>query len=221
MTRRACEGADGTYLVSVPDLVENLDTLAALVGTEQVLYGLMDKPGEITRIQEALLPLWEEAFQAHYDIVKDREGWNSFAAFGIFGPGRTAKLQCDLSAMISESMFDQFVVPYLEQQCRWLDYSIYHLDGPGAVHHLPSLLGIDALQCIQWTPGAGNPEGGDPVWDDIYRRSLDAGKNIEAMMPIAQVRDFVKRFGSRGVFINTTASSQEEGEALLLDLERL
>ncbi len=218
-TERAVAECDGSYLISTPDLVENLDTVAALAGTETVLFGLMEAGDELQRIQEQLLPLWEQAFQAHYDRNKDAAGWSSFAAFGIWGPGKTAKLQCDLSAMISKPMFDTFVLPYLQRQCHWLDHSIYHLDGPQAVHHLPSLLTLDKLHCIQWTPGAGNPDGGDPQWDHIYRTTLDAGKNIHAHMELEAVRPFIKRFGTTGVFVQTTAATTEEAEQLIKDLE--
>ena len=42
----------------------------------------------------------------------------------------------DASAMFSTPMFRRFVAPALTAQCEWLDYSLYHLDGTQAVHHL-------------------------------------------------------------------------------------
>lgn len=214
-TRLAVERARGRYLVTFPDLIENIDTLAAILGTEETLIYLIDAPDEIHRLQKELLPIWFEAYNALYDLIQDEEGWSSFAAFNIWGPGKTAKLQCDFSAMISPAMFDEFVLPYLQEQCDALDCTIYHLDGSHAIRHLDSLLSIDSLDCIQWTPGAGAPDGGDPCWDDIYRKSLDAGKCIHAHMPPHQVKDFVKRFGKTGVFIQTYAPSEEEGQRLI------
>ncbi len=218
MAEKSVKEAKGRWLVAIPDLVENLDTLAAVFGTETVLFALHDAPHDIHRLQSALLPLWEEAFDRHYEVAQDDKGWSAFAAFSIWGPGRTAKVQCDISAMLSPSMFDEFVFPYLQEQCRFLDSSIYHLDGRSAVQHLPSLLRIDGLDCIQWTPGAGEPDGGDPVWDDIYRQTLDSGRCIHAHMPLSRVRDFVKRFGTTGVLIITQAASDREAAALLEDL---
>ena len=83
-------------------------------------------------------------------------------------------MQCDASAMFSSAMFDDFVVPALTEQCRWLDYSLYHLDGTQAMHHLDSLLAIEALDAIEWTPQAGIESGGHPRWYPLYKRIIDA-----------------------------------------------
>ena len=212
----AANRASGKYLVSIPDLIENLDTLAALLGTDKLLYYLADTPGEIHRLQRQLLPLWFEAFEEHYQIVKDFEGWNAFPT-SVWGPGKTAKLQCDFSSMISPAMFNEFVLPYLKEQSDRLDYTVYHLDGPGALCHLDALLTIDSLDCINWVPGAGQPDSGDSCWDKIYRKILDVGKGIQAFMDASYVKDFVKRFGTKGVFIVTTSTTVEEGKELIRD----
>ena len=68
--------------------------------------------------------------------------------------------------------------PFIREQCRWLDYSLYHLDGVAAVRHLDALLEIEELDAIQWTPGVGEPQGGDPRWYDLYRRIRAAGKSV-------------------------------------------
>lgn len=216
-TQMAIKKSKGRYLITFPDFIENLDTIASLLGTEETLYYLVDAPSEIHRMQQQLLPMWFNACQTFYDLIKDEQGWSSFAAFSIWGPGKTIKLQCDISAMISSSMYDEFVLPYLKEQCDGLDSTIYHLDGKNAIHHLKSLLSITSLDCIQWTPGAGEPDGGDPCWDTIYRKTLEAGKCIHAHMPIQRVRDFVKRFGKTGILIQTYAKDEKEAEALLKD----
>ena len=45
-----------------------------------------------------------------------RGGGVVFGAFRIWGPGKTAKVQCDASAMFSPAMFEQFVVPALTEE---------------------------------------------------------------------------------------------------------
>lgn len=57
-----------------------------------------------------------------------------------------------------------------------IDYTLYHLDGVGAMHHLPALLEIEELNAIQWTPGVGEPQGGSPKWYDLYKKILAGGK---------------------------------------------
>ena len=216
-TRTAVSRAEGRYLTGMPDLIENADTLAALLDNHALLYYLVDAPEDIHRLQRELLPLWFEAFDALFDIIKDGRGGNVFTPFDIWGPGRTAKLQCDFSAMISPAMFEEFVAPYLREQCDRLDYSLYHLDGPDAVCHLDVLLSIESLDCIQWTPGAGEPGGGSDWWDEICRKTLDAGKCIQTQMGPGEVKSFVRRFGKRSIYIRTNASSEAEGRELLAE----
>jgi hypothetical protein len=218
MTARAKQRGAGRYVVAMPDLIENLDVLASLMGTEELLYALASQPQEVHRLQRQLLPLWFEAFDALYHMVKDARGGMAWMAFVIWAPGRLAKLQCDFSAMISSAMFRDFVVPYLVQQCDRLDYSLYHLDGPQALHHLDDLLAIESLDCVQWTPGAAFPEGGDPCWDWLYRKILDAGKLVQAVMPAAQVRPFVQRLGDQGIYILCKAQTETDARQLVRDL---
>lgn len=213
-TKVAVDRSRGRYLVTTPDLVENLDTLAAIFGTEKLLYYLVDAPGEVHRLQRELLTLWFEIFDELYSIIADSKGWSG-SVFTLWGPGKTAKLQCDISAMLSPSMFNEFVLPYLKKQSDRLDNTVYHLDGPSAICHLDSILSIDSLNCVQWSPGAGKPDAGDPCWDGLYRKVLEAGKCILTWMEPRYIKDFQRRFGKTAISIMTDTSSEKEAFELI------
>ena len=70
---------------------------------------LVERP---TWVEERLAEI-NAAFFAAFDLlyakVRDADGGNAFSAFRIWGPGKTAKVQCDFSCMISPRMFRQFV----------------------------------------------------------------------------------------------------------------
>ena len=55
-------------------------------------------------------------------------------------------------------------------------YNYYHLDGPQQIVHLPLLLELENLQCIQYEPAPGEKHL-DRV-KDVYKPILDAGKNV-------------------------------------------
>lgn len=202
-TEKALERGKGKYLVEMPDIVENLDTIAALVGSEPLLYHLYDYPEEIHRLQKKILPVWFKVFDHLYNMIKDEDGGMCFGFFGIYAAGKMAKLQCDFSAMISPDMFHEFVFPYLKEQSDCLDYALYHLDGPGELPHLDQILSIDSINAVQWVPLPGEHDPGDPCWDSLYRKILDAGKSIHCTMPVERVEPFIKRLGKKGVFIRT------------------
>jgi len=216
LIEEALARANGRYLVSLPDLIENLDTLAALRGNAGLLVDLIACPSEVHRFQRQILSLYFEYYDDLYARVTRPGMGCCFAAFAIWGPRRVAKLQCDFSAMISPKMFAEFVVPYLAEQCRRLDYSVYHLDGTEAIRHLDLLLDIRDLNAIQWTPGAGQPGTGSPKWYPLLERIRAKGKAAEWLgLEIHEVQPLVERFGPAGLYISTQARTREEGLELL------
>ena len=165
----------GKFLTSFPDLIEGLDTLAAMRGTEELLYDLMERP---EWVHDSLRRITESYFQCYdqlYDLIHDERGGSHFWAWA---PGRVAKLQCDFSAMISPSMFQDFMVPVLRRMTERLDYAIYHWDGPGAIPHLDHLLSVPRIHMIQWTAGAGAPPVWDRCWWPLYHRIVDSGRKV-------------------------------------------
>jgi hypothetical protein len=215
--------AEGRFLVGFPDLIENMDTLAALRGTLEVLTDLHDRPEWIDE------RLWEnneafcEAFGRHFDKVDGADRGNVFGAFSVWGPGRTAKVQCDISALMGPADFEEFVVPPLAEQCAWLDYSLFHLDGTQCLVHLDHLLGIPYLNAIEFTPEPGQPGGGSPHWYDLYRRILDAGKGVQAIgVQVDEVEPLLEAVGPNGLYIlGPHAATETEGRTLVERVERL
>lgn len=212
--------AAGRYLVGIPDLIENLDTLAALRGDNTLLIDLIERP---EWVEEKLAEI-NQAFFAVFDLLFEKvqvDGGNSFTSFTIWGPGKTAKLQCDISATLSPRMFKRFVVPPLSEQCRWLDYSLYHLDGTTCLQHLDALLGIEALDAIEWTPQAGLENGGSPRWFDLYRRIKAGGKSLQAVgVEAEQVIPLLDAIGPEGVFLQLAQPlAPAQAEKLMQELE--
>ena len=213
--------ANGRYLVGIPDLIEGLDTLAALRGDMALLYDLKERPGWVRERLAEINQAYFQVFDLMYDRVKDADGGNVFAAFRIWGPGKTAKLQCDISANISARMFRTFVSPFLAEQCAWLDYSLYHLDGTTALQHVEPLLEIPRLNAIEWTPQAGLAGGGSPEWYDLYRRILRGGKGVQAVgVELDEVIPLLDAVGPAGMCILTSGAYDEaDAERLLKALE--
>jgi hypothetical protein len=215
----AAKYAPGRFIVGMPDLIENMDTLAALRGSEQVLIDLIERPAWVHKSLEEI----NQAFFAAFDALNERisvDGGNGFC-FGIWGPGRTAKVQCDLCCMLSPAMFREFVKPYLSAQCEWLDFSMYHLDGETALQHLDDLLSIEALDAIEWTPmgasvhDATRPRGGSPHWYDLYKRIRKAGKSVQAIgVEEHEVIPLIDAIGPEGLYMSVSVSTPDAAEKL-------
>lgn len=211
---RACKRlAQGRYYVGCPDLIEGLDTLAGLRGTQTVLLDMIDDPEKLEQQLQTVNDIWFQVFDRIYAEINEN-GEMAFCYFSLWGPGRLAKLQSDISIMISPSNFRQFVQPYIRQQCQWLDYSLYHLDGVGAIRHLDALLEIKELNAIQWTPGVGQPQGGDPCWFDLYKRIRAAGKAImPCWVEVNELQPLLDAVGPEGVNVLMHFTSPQEIDA--------
>lgn len=211
----AKELAKDICMVTVPAVFNNLDTLAAIRGNESLLIDLIERPDWVRDWLAAICRAELDAFRIFHENVRSPDGANGYIAFSNWGPGKTATLQCDFSCMISRDMFDEFVIPVLEEQCRRLDYSVYHLDGTTAMHHLDSLLTIKDLDAIEWTPEPGFPQGGDPSWYDLYRRILKAGKSVEMVnVKPEEIRPIFESLGTDGLYICARAENPEQVEQL-------
>ncbi len=216
-TLSACaELARGKYLVGCPDLVENVDIVAALRGSQLLLMDMIERPDWVIEKVSEVNQVFFEVYDKIYDIIKLEDGSSVFGAFRLWGPGKVVKVQCDASAMFSPKMFSKFVVPALTEQCEWLDYSIFHLDGHQCIQHLDLLLGIDALDAIEWTPDPQVPKGGDPQWYPMYRKILKAGKSVQAIgVEPEEVVPLLDAVGGKGMYIMTTFESEKQAEQMM------
>jgi 5-methyltetrahydrofolate--homocysteine methyltransferase len=215
--------ADGRYMANIPDIVEGLDIVASLRGNDELLFDLFDNPQWVHACMDRVTELYFTYYDRCYDICKD-DGGVSFTAFQVWGPGRTAKLQCDFAAMIGPDMFAEYESPYLARMCERLDYSVYHWDGPTAIPHLDNLIAIPKLNAIQWTPGAGAEDVWSPDWHPLYQRALAGGKSLLLMGPFDPTRmDATVRAcgGPRGLYLSAWgAPSEAEAHGLVQYAEK-
>lgn len=218
---KACKKlSHGRYYVGCPDLIEGLDTLASLKGTEAVLMDMMLQPEILEQQLQKVNDVWFEVFDEIYRIIQE-DGEMAFCYFSIWGPGKVAKLQSDISIMISEEDFRRFAVPYLREQCRKIDYTLYHLDGVDAIRHLDAVLEIGELNAVQWTPGVGQPQGGDPCWYDLYRKILSAGKSImPCWVELNELQPLLDNVGSEGLNILMHFRSEKDIDEALKVVEK-
>lgn len=216
-TLRACrEAARGDYLVGCPDLCENIDILTALRGSQTLLTDMVERPEWVAQKVAEIDRAWFEVYDRVYDIIRDDDGSSAFHSFYVWGPGKSAKVQCDASAMISPDMFRQFVVPSLTAQCEWLDHSMYHLDGTQAICHLDALLEIEALDAIEWTPQAGLERSAHPRWFDLYRRILAAGKSVQVCgVSHEEIPPVLDAIGGNGVYFITSFTGERDAEKIM------
>lgn len=217
---KACkQKAQGHYYVGMPDLMEGMDVLAAIKGTDKVLLDTVMQPEVLEHQMQQINDIYFKVFDELYDIIREGDEM-AFCYFSSWAPGKMSKLQSDISTMISVDDYRRFVQPFIREQCQKIDYTLYHLDGVGAMHHLDALLEIKELNAIQWTPGVGEPQGGSPKWYDLYKKILAGGKSIMACwVTLNELRPLLDNIGGDGVHVEMDFHNEQEVEQALRIVE--
>lgn len=216
LIRRLTAEGRGKFMVAFPDLIEGLDTLAAMRGTQELLLDLIERPEWVHDGLRRITEHYHYYYDAVYDLIRDETGGSHFWAWA---PGKCVKLQCDFSAMIGPDMFAEFMVPVLRDLTSHIPTSLYHWDGPRAIPHHDHLLALPDLDMIQWTPGAGAASVWDPKWWPLYHKTIEAGKKVFLMgCPGIEALQALKREFGRGLkqfLVNARVQSAQEAQSFL------
>ena len=178
LTRACIAKFDGRAQVGFTDIGGNLDIAASLRETQFLLMDCLDDPAAVGDLCRRITPLWLRYYSEQYALIGPA-GRGTSAWAPLWSPRRTYMLQCDFSYMISPELFGRWVVPDIAACCAEMEHGFYHLDGKGELPHLDHLFAIPELKGVQWIPGAGQPEAGDPVWWPVLKRIRDAGKLVQ------------------------------------------
>jgi hypothetical protein len=209
--------AGARYAVGIPDLQGGGQIVAELRGSQQLAFDLYDDPEPVKRAIEAVNVAWWYYYRACFEIIhRYSEGWVDW--LGVWSEVPAVTVECDFSGMISPHMFEEFFVSALRQQTEWVERSIYHLDGPGAICQLDLLLALPRLNGIQWVPGAGQAPMSE--WISLLRRIQDGGKLLELTCESWEVMRLFEALEPQGVLIHTRCNSPADANALVAEVER-
>jgi len=217
LTKGAIDRWGSSVSVGFPDLCGSLDILASFRSTINLSMDLYDAADEVKRNLRDITQLWIRYYNGLHAIIKKAErGTTPWAS--IWSPKRCYMLQCDFSYMISPRMFEEFVIPDLEECLESLDHAFYHLDGAGQLNHLDILMSLDRLKGIQWIPGYGNREPEE--WPEVLNRIHNAGKLCQLYVTAEGALKIVRELGGRGfAFYIWDRMSHEEAESFLKEFE--
>lgn len=201
----------GEYFVGLPALVPNLDVLVELRGAQNLMLDMVMEPEWVHQKLRELNEVFFEVYPAMLPYATDEKGWSTQGYFMFRGPGKVGLSHCDTAAMISTEMFREFVVPYVQEQCDYLDYSLYHVDGPAALRSVDPLLEIASLRALQFTPGPQVPQGGDPCWYDLYKKIKRAGKSVMAVwIEPEEIAPLLDAVGPEGMYLMVNFTHEKQ-----------
>jgi len=217
MTDSLLAAGKDKFIVGMPDWHPGGDCIAAFRDPMNLAFDMHDNREAV----KALLPRISADYFRLYDLFyhKLRQAGQPISTWlSLVSDGKYYVPSNDFSIMISTEMFQEIFVPGLAEECRFLDRSIYHLDGPGALRHLDTILAIPELDALQFVPGAGNE--GFARWVEVYRRAQAAHKAIEVFCTFAEVEQVIEILDPHGVYLLVhEVPSVEAAQAMIKRLE--
>lgn len=208
----AAQAAPGRYYVGVPDLNAPGQIVALLREMQRFAIDLLERPAAIKQAISQANTAWLRYWQAANGAIHQWIG-GYFYWMGIWSDQPSTDLQCDFNVLISSQMFDEFFLPHIEQQTRWVERTIFHLDGPGAIRHLDSLLSLPLLDGIQWVPGDGKPAMSK--WLPLLRRIQSKGRLLVLSCEPGEVEVLLRELEPEGLLLSTACDSEDEAKDLL------
>lgn len=211
MIERGVERLGDRYYVAMPDLHGNFDILSGVRGPEELCLDLLDEPERVRRAAAHATRGYLEAFRRlHHKLVTLGQPSTTWCPYLHDGPAYVPS--CDFLCLVSSEIADAFIRPCIEQEMTPLERSIFHLDGPQALHHLDLVLHLPGLHAVQWVYGAGQGRATD--WLHVYRRCLEAGKSIQVLAEDARdALAALEALGPNGVWLTVCSPFPNAGHA--------
>lgn len=209
-TEKLIARGEGKFIVGLTDLHPGGDHVAALRDPQNLAIDMIDNPDWVRKALSRSMPEYYAAYGVFYNMLRSAgmpiTSWTPIIHDGTFYIPSN-----DFSCMVSKRMFDDIFLPGIAQECKFYERSIYHLDGPGALRHLDSLLEIPELDAIQWICGAGNENYSR--WIEVYQRIQQAGKGIQLMCDISELDEVFETLRPEGVWFSSISGIRDRETA--------
>lgn len=212
LTVAAVNDSNGDYEVGITDLHPGTDSLVSLRGPEELCMDLFDCPEQVLKFNSQIFEVYKEVYNRLDEaIMKKQKGRTNWSQ--IYGKDKWYVVSSDFSGMLSRDHYEEFVVPGIKLETEFLDKSIYHLDGVGALHHLDRILQFDRINGVQWVPGVGKPPMRE--WIPTLKKIQDAGKNLFLNVEPEDVIPLTESLDKRGLYMNTYVITQRHAQQLI------
>ncbi len=217
MTDAFLEAGKEKFITGMTDWHPGGDAIAAFRDPQRLAMDMIENLGAVNKLLARLESDYFQVYDVFYEKLK-AAGQPITSWTPLVADGRYYIPSNDFSIMISKAMYDDVFLPGLRRECQFLDRTIYHLDGPGALRHLDSILAIPELDALQWVFGAGNE--GFERWAWVYQKAQAAGKGIQVNCTFDEIDAILQALSPCGMFLSVSdVPNREAGLAMLNRLE--
>jgi hypothetical protein len=218
MTDALLEIGKDKFIVGMPDWHPGADCIAAFRDPQNLAMDMITNKADVMRMLERITIDYFRIYDLFYTKLRSA-GMPITSWTPLVSEGKYYIPSNDFSIMVSKQMYDEVFLPGITAECRFLNHSIYHLDGPGALRHLDSILAIPELNALQWVYGAGNE--GIQKWMHVYKKAQSLRKGIQVTCRIDEINLVMETLSPRGMFLSVDGvSDRDTAQNLLKALEQ-
>ena len=214
ITKGVADLAKNRYFVAMNDNCGIIDALAHLRGTENLLFDMVEEKEFVHTARDKIISVWKDTQKEFFEIIKEsNDGGSSHSWMQLWSPARHLQIQCDYCCMISSVMFEEFILPELEETSSVFEHTTYHLDGVEQLRHLDMILSVKGIDNIQWTRVAGQPKTSASI--EALRKIQAAGKGLVLIPARDEIEFLMQNLSPVGLqLIVGWVNSREEAEAI-------
>lgn len=218
MTRLAVEKCRGKALVGMSCLGPGIDCVAGWREPQELCMDLILNPDRVKMLMQRSLEPFNDCYE-HFHKILTSAGQPSIGWMGIPVIGKTHIVQADFSNMISPAQFNEFCLPYFDEELKNIDHAIFHMDGKGVAHHLDRLLEIKKIKAIQWVQGVGDDQ---PIlqWLPLIRKIQTTGKSVVVDLVPEELEEFISSMKPEGLFLCISTHNDADQPELLKRIQR-
>jgi len=149
----------------------------------------------VSEMNDILHEIYEELWQFVQPEVVGVEG--SLDYCGCWSPGRALAFDADMAYGVGDKPFRELMLPPLVEWMSKMDHVIWHLDGPGNLNHLDTLLALPEVDAIQWVPGSGKQDVLQYI--SLIQKIQRAGKSVQVACRPAEVEPLLREVSPAGI----------------------
>lgn len=218
MTDALLEAGKDTFITGMTDWHPGGDCIAAFRDPQNLAIDMLTEKEQIIKLIDRISKDYFTIYDYFYGKLR-LAGLPITAWLPLVSDSKYYIPSNDFSIMISKKMYDDVFLPGIIEECRFYDRSIYHLDGPGALRHLDSILGIQELNALQFVPGAGNE--GFSRWVPVYQKAQSLHKGIQVFCNLDELPLVMETLNPKGLFLQIFGMpDRETAENVLLTLKK-
>jgi hypothetical protein len=165
----------GRFPVAQPVMRGQGDTAGALLGQTELIFAMYEEPERIRRLLARVTDSFLMINEEMHRLVTPFHGGSAIGFYNIWTPEKSVWFQDDICALLSPSLYTDFLLENEKRICAGYEYSLVHVH-PASFFTLDSMLTNEKLRAIQINRDNKGPSLKEMLpW---FRKVLEKGRNL-------------------------------------------